>query len=195
MLKVFGLSPAGPLVENLFQVTIPFIDFETFYILFALFEVIIGLMFIIPRFTRFVIPLLFIHMITTAGPLVLLPIETWVAPFVPTLVGQYIIKKLTQFTERWILKMLNEKPRVSISEPPRTPQSRRDSLEIGGVGITTPVKYDLVIMDFHGTITDHQLRTIRAYHHGAHVGLGIHLPKDFYHAALTRPAQHDKKTE
>jgi uncharacterized membrane protein YphA (DoxX/SURF4 family) len=98
MLKVFGLSPAGPLVENLFQVTIPFIDFETFYILFALFEVIIGLMFIIPRFTRFVIPLLFIHMITTAGPLVLLPIETWVAPFVPTLVGQYIIKNMVIVT-------------------------------------------------------------------------------------------------
>ncbi len=98
MLKVFGFSPAGPLVEGLFQVTISFMDFHTFYALFAWFEVVIGFMFIIPRFTRFVIPLLFIHMITTVGPLVLLPVETWVAPFVPTLVGQYIIKNLVIVT-------------------------------------------------------------------------------------------------
>ena len=33
-------------------------------------------------------------MITTAGPLVLLPSETWQSFFVPTLEGQYIIKNL-----------------------------------------------------------------------------------------------------
>ncbi len=68
------------------------------------------------------------------------------------------------------------------------------TLEIGGRGRQeTEIpqnKYSLVIIDFHGTITDHQLRTIRAYHHSAHAALGVHLEKDFYHAALTRPAQH-----
>lgn len=49
-------------------------------------------------------------------------------------------------------------------------------------------RYDLVIMDFHGTMTDHQLRLIRAYHHAAHDALGIHLGKEVYQEALTRPA-------
>jgi uncharacterized membrane protein YkgB len=33
-------------------------------------------------------------MITTFLPLIFLPGESWQAPFVPTLVGQYIIKNL-----------------------------------------------------------------------------------------------------
>lgn len=49
-------------------------------------------------------------------------------------------------------------------------------------------RYDLVIMDFHGTMTDHQLRLIRAYHHAAHDALGVHLGKEIYQEALTRPA-------
>lgn len=73
------------------------------------------------------------------------------------------------------------------------------ALEIGGRnGLETQApkpKYSLVIMDYHGTITDHQLRTVRSYHHGAHAGLGVHLPKEFYHAALTRPAQHKAGAE
>jgi uncharacterized membrane protein YkgB len=43
---------------------------------------------------RVVIPLLFIHMVTTFGPLVFLPSETWSGFMVPTLEGQYIIKNL-----------------------------------------------------------------------------------------------------
>jgi uncharacterized membrane protein YkgB len=46
------------------------------------------------REARLAIPLLFVHMITTAGPLVFLPTESWQAFLVPTLVGQYIIKNL-----------------------------------------------------------------------------------------------------
>lgn len=50
-------------------------------------------------------------------------------------------------------------------------------------------KYNLIILDFHGTVTDHQLRTINAYHTAAHASLGLHLPTEFYHRALTRPTQ------
>lgn len=56
--------------------------------------------------------------------------------------------------------------------------------------------YKLVILDFHGTMTDHQLRTIRAYHHAAHEAFGVHLGKVFYQDALTRPShasQHNGK--
>jgi uncharacterized membrane protein YphA (DoxX/SURF4 family) len=94
ILKVLGLSPAGGLVHELFDQTIHIISFNTFYVLFAWFEVLIGLLFLFPRFTRLAIPLLCIHMITTAGPLVMLPTESWSGFLIPTLVGQYIIKNL-----------------------------------------------------------------------------------------------------
>ncbi len=94
MLKIVGVSPAGPLVHHLFDATIHFMSFNTFYILFAWFEVLIGIMFIFPKLTRWVIPLLFIHMITTFLPLVFLPSETWNGFMVLTLEGQYIVKNL-----------------------------------------------------------------------------------------------------
>jgi len=94
ILKVLGFSPAGPLIETLYQNTIGLGDFDTFYLLFALFECLIGILFLIPSATRVVIPLLLIHMITTFGPLVFLPEIAWQKAFVPTLEGQYIIKNL-----------------------------------------------------------------------------------------------------
>ncbi len=94
ILKVFGLSPATPLVQALFEHTISFMPFSTFIILFGLFECLIGILFIIKGYERVVIPLLFIHMITTFMPLLLLPTETWQAFLIPTLEGQYIIKNL-----------------------------------------------------------------------------------------------------
>lgn len=94
LLKVVGLSPASAVVERLFNQTIPFMSFGTFLILFGLFECLIGILFLIRGAERVVIPLLFIHMITTFGPLFLLPQETWSGFLVPTLEGQYIIKNL-----------------------------------------------------------------------------------------------------
>jgi uncharacterized membrane protein YkgB len=94
MLKVLGLSPAGSLVHALFESSIHFVSFASFYTFFAWFEVVIGVLFLIPKMTRIVMPLLAIHMITTFGPLVLLPQESWSGFMVPTLVGQYIIKNL-----------------------------------------------------------------------------------------------------
>ncbi len=94
LLKVVGLSPAGDLVSKLFERTIPFMSFHDFFILFGLFEVLIGILFLIRGMERIVIFLLFIHMILTIGPLVLLPDATWSRFLVPTLEGQYIIKNL-----------------------------------------------------------------------------------------------------
>lgn len=93
-LKTLGVSPAGDLVHQLFEQTIPFVSFDTFYILFAWFEVLIGLLFLLPRFTRLAVILVFIHILTTFLPLVLLPAATWQSFLVPTLAGQYIIKNL-----------------------------------------------------------------------------------------------------
>jgi uncharacterized membrane protein YkgB len=94
MLKLIGMSPASGLVESLYQKIITFLPFESFYIGFALLEMLIGILFIIPRLERVVIPLLFVHMVTTFMPLFLLPDTTWQGVMVPTLAGQYIIKNV-----------------------------------------------------------------------------------------------------
>jgi uncharacterized membrane protein YphA (DoxX/SURF4 family) len=94
ILKLLGASPAEPLVQDLFTRTIPFIPFNTFYVLFSLYECLIGVLFLIPKATRVVIALLVLHMVTTFLPLVLLPSVAWSGWFVPTLEGQYILKNL-----------------------------------------------------------------------------------------------------
>jgi uncharacterized membrane protein YkgB len=92
ILKLLGYSPAGALVHQLFDATIHFMSFNTFYVLFALFEMLIGILFLFPRVIRIAIPLLFIHMITTVMPLFVLPDVTWNGFLLPTIEGQYIIK-------------------------------------------------------------------------------------------------------
>ncbi len=94
ILKVLDMSPASQVVQNLFNETMPIMEFSTFFLIFGLFECLIGILFLIPGAERGVIPMLFLHMITTAGPLFLLTGETWTGPLVPTLEGQYIIKNL-----------------------------------------------------------------------------------------------------
>jgi len=95
-LKLFpGLSPAEDLVRN----TIYFVDPDIFLPVLAIWEVLIGLGFLLGFFThkfeRLTILLLFLQMPGTALPLILLPEVVWVRfPFVLTLEGQYIIKNL-----------------------------------------------------------------------------------------------------
>jgi uncharacterized membrane protein YkgB len=92
LLKVMGLSPASGLVQSLFEQTIPWMPFSLFIVSFGVFEMAIGLLFLMKGYERLVIPLLFIHMITTFMPLFVIPQETWSGLLVPTLEGQYIIK-------------------------------------------------------------------------------------------------------
>lgn len=94
LLKVIGLSPASGLVQRLFENTIPWMEFSTFLVIFGLFEMVIGILFLVRGVERIVIPLLFIHMITTFMPLFLLTSETWSGFLTPTLEGQYIIKNI-----------------------------------------------------------------------------------------------------
>jgi uncharacterized membrane protein YkgB len=94
ILKVLGASPAIPLVDDLLAATLPFVSPETFNVLFGAFEAALGVLFLSPRFDQIVIPLFLAHMFTTFLPLVVLPAAAWSAPFVPTLVGQYIIKNV-----------------------------------------------------------------------------------------------------
>jgi uncharacterized membrane protein YkgB len=93
-LKLFGTSPANPLVSGLLEKTLPFITFNQFIFMFGVYEIIIGILFLFPSLIRIAIPLLFIHMITTVLPLFLLTPVTWQGFLTPTLEGQYIIKNI-----------------------------------------------------------------------------------------------------
>jgi uncharacterized membrane protein YkgB len=93
-LKLFDLSPASPLAQALVTKTIGGDHFDLLFHILALFECLIGVLFLFPKLIRIVIPLLFLHMIIVCSPLVLVPDLAWSKPFVPTLEGQYMIKNL-----------------------------------------------------------------------------------------------------
>lgn len=93
-LKLTGASPAGDLAEALTVKTIGLDWFEFSFKALALVECIIGILFLVPKAVRIVIPLLFIHMAVVCAPLVLVPEMTWQTFLVPTLEGQYIIKNV-----------------------------------------------------------------------------------------------------
>ena len=93
-LKIILASPANPLVESLLNKTLPFIGFNQFIIFLGIWEMIIGITFLIPKAGRITIALLIPHMITTFMPLILLPSLVWQSFLIPTLEGQYIIKNL-----------------------------------------------------------------------------------------------------
>lgn len=94
LLKILGTSPANPMVADLMHTTLPFMTWETFIIFFSIYEMIIGIAFLLPRAERVAIALLIPHMIMTALPLIFLPEMTWQGFLTPTLEGQYIIKNL-----------------------------------------------------------------------------------------------------
>jgi uncharacterized membrane protein YkgB len=77
LLKVIGYSPAGPLVGELLDKTLPFLTPDQFIFYFGLLEMFIGILFLIPQLSRLVIAILVLHLITTAGPLFLLPQIAW----------------------------------------------------------------------------------------------------------------------
>ena len=98
-LKIIGMSPASPMVQELFGKTmghIPFLSFGIFIILFGLFEMFVGMLFLVPGAEKWALILFFIHMITVVLPLFIMPV--WTHWFVPTLEGQYIIKNLALVT-------------------------------------------------------------------------------------------------
>ena len=93
-IKLFGLSPAGPLAEALTARTVGIELFAPLFVAIAILECIIGILFLVPKAVRVVIPLLFFHLLIVCSPLVLVPEMTWSSPLVPSLEGQYIIKNV-----------------------------------------------------------------------------------------------------
>lgn len=94
-LKVVGLSPAKDIVTHLHHETISsFVSASTFIPFLGVIECLIGVLWLIPKFTKIAFLFFIIQMITTFLPLFLLPTETWQTGFALTLAGQYIIKNV-----------------------------------------------------------------------------------------------------
>lgn len=114
-LKIIGLSPATGLVEELFSKTlahipvIKMISPDFFVVSFGIFEVIIGLLFIIPGKETWAKRLFYFHIATTALPLLVLTKSVWQKLLVPTLEGQYIIKNLALVS--CVLNILSSVPK------------------------------------------------------------------------------------
>ena len=86
-----GMSPA----DNLIRETMNFLPLDYFIPFLALWEIAIGVGFIIGYGMRVTLMLLFLQMIGTLSPLFLAPHLVWSHfPVVLTLEGQYIVKNL-----------------------------------------------------------------------------------------------------
>lgn len=95
ILKVYGVSPAGPLVVSLVEVMFGnAISPSHFLIWFGAFEAVTGILLLVPKFERVTFLILLFHFFATAAPLVILTDITWYGFFQPTLTGQYILKNL-----------------------------------------------------------------------------------------------------
>jgi uncharacterized membrane protein YkgB len=96
-LKFFpGLSPAEQLAaQTIERLTFGFIPAATAVVILAAWECLIGLGMLVGIGQRLTLALLLLQMAGTMTPLVLFPQATFsLAPLVPTLEGQYIIKNL-----------------------------------------------------------------------------------------------------
>ncbi len=94
ILKLLGESPATPIANALVEKTIGLSHFNFSFKALAVYECLIGIMFLLPKATRVAIPLVLIHLVLVSLPLILITDLAWTKPFVPSLEGQYIIKNI-----------------------------------------------------------------------------------------------------
>jgi uncharacterized membrane protein YphA (DoxX/SURF4 family) len=91
ILKPFDSSPAADLVAN----SIYFLPREGFFIFLGIWETILGIMFLIPRFTKITFWIFILHMGGTFTPFITLMDSVFIIfPFSLSLEGQYIVKNL-----------------------------------------------------------------------------------------------------
>lgn len=124
LIKLIGLSPASPLAEALTAKTVGMAYFDPLFYALAALECVIGILFLIPKATRIVIPLLLFHMAIVCSPLLLTPTYTWQQFGVPTLEGQYIIKNAVVIAVA-IGIAASARPLTSGSSPERKKQTER----------------------------------------------------------------------
>ncbi len=93
-LKFFeSKSPAEEIAAKTIEwLTAGYMTKEPSILILAILECIIGIGFFLKKTVEYVIPIMYFQMIGTLLPLFIFPDATWTQPFVPTLLGQYIIK-------------------------------------------------------------------------------------------------------
>jgi uncharacterized membrane protein YkgB len=108
-----GVSPAEALIRD----SLPFLPMDLFIPILAIWEMIIGLGFIVGKFMRLIILLMLLQMVGAASPIFLNPSSVFVKfPFVLTLEGQYIIKNAVLVSAAFVIGatvrggQLTEKP-------------------------------------------------------------------------------------
>jgi uncharacterized membrane protein YphA (DoxX/SURF4 family) len=97
VLKFFtGMSPAEDIaVLTLQKLTLGLVPAQLLLVGLAGFEVTIGACFVAGLAPRLALPLLLLHMCGTALPLLMFPSMTFThLPFVPSFLGQYILKNM-----------------------------------------------------------------------------------------------------
>lgn len=109
ILKVFSLSPAEALVTHLHSQTISsFVSIDIFLLTLGVFECLIGILWLFPKWTKLVFAMFSIQMFTTFLPLFYLPEDTWQNSFALTLTGQYIIKNLVLIASAFTILMFSK---------------------------------------------------------------------------------------
>lgn len=94
-LKLTNISPAEGLVTKLHELTLaPLINVEYFLIILGVLECFIGLLWLVPKATKWTFILFCAQMFATFLPLLMCPAETWQNIMVLTLTGQYIVKNV-----------------------------------------------------------------------------------------------------
>ncbi len=81
-------------VKTISTITFGIIDDQLALLLLATLETGIGLGLMVKKWLRYVIPILFFQLAGAVLPIFIFPDDTWASPFVPTLLGQYIIKNV-----------------------------------------------------------------------------------------------------
>lgn len=94
-LKIISLSPAEQLVVNLHRITLgEFVPIDKFLIILGAAECLIGILWLIPKLTKYALVIFLIQIATTFLPLIVLPEDTWQGALIPSLTGQYIFKNI-----------------------------------------------------------------------------------------------------
>lgn len=91
-LKIIGVSPADKLAIGFADKMGAGTIAHELFILLAFVECLVGVLILVPKFTRIAIFIMLLHMVLVCSPILLYPEATWTAPLVPNLEGQYIIK-------------------------------------------------------------------------------------------------------
>lgn len=94
-LKIISASPAEQLITHLHQITLyQFISIDKFLIALGAAECVIGVLWLVPKMTKYALVIFLAQIATTFLPLVVLPEDTWQNAWVLSLTGQYIFKNV-----------------------------------------------------------------------------------------------------